>query len=145
MKLLLKISYFEKRWQNHMFSKNIFLKVWSLSQMVKSITNRCSDVFGCFLYPKNNHLTIECEFLWTFKKRGENEKSRKIHKCPLDWFGLGLLLVWHIIHCQQACLPRQRRRPYGRFFYALSCELIVDVYYKCPLTSFRMIWKEWVW
>jgi len=53
----------------------------------------------------------------------------------LDWFGLGLLLVWHKMHCQQACKPRQGRRPYGRFFYALSCELIVDVCYNCPQTN----------
>ena len=39
------------------------------------------------------------------------------------------------MHCEQACQPHQGRRPYGRiFFNALSCQLIVDVCYKCPQT-----------
>jgi len=35
----------------------------------------------------------------------------------LDLFGLGLLLVCHKMYCQQACQPREGRRPYFRFCF----------------------------
>ena len=71
-----------------------------------------------FYNKKNNHLTIECEFLWTFKKRGEGvmKNHGQYINIRFNWFGLGPLLVWHTMHCQQACQPRQGRRPYSRLF-----------------------------
>jgi hypothetical protein len=92
----------EKMWFCHLFSKyDIFQRSFkSLNYYYLIFLSRIStcfilyalcDIFihtyeirfiWMFSIIKNNNLTNECEFLWTFKKRGENEKSRKIHKCP---------------------------------------------------------------
>ena len=72
-----------------------------------------------------------CELL---RRAGRMKNHGKIHNCIyLDWFGLGLLLVWHKIQCQQACQPRQGRRLHGRFF---SCTFMrVDCWCLLQMSS----------
>ena len=58
-----------------MFCRQLFVSLpffLAKSKLVKSITNRCSDVFGCFIIIKGEG----------GGGGGKNEKSRKIHKCP---------------------------------------------------------------